>query len=329
MRAGNLTASGRHGVHIRADGSGGDKTITTAGTIAAKQRGIYVKSSQSGGSITISATGAITASGKQAIAIDPRGPGAMSITTASIAAGNYGVYIDSGYDRGTSGDISVTVTGDMVITGADTNAGSAGILIDMEGNHNGDITISVTGDVSSTGSGMRIGHYGDDSSGDVIVNMSGTMTAGRDGIVVFASGNHDISVTFTGTMSVTSDAIELYLDDGYSGNLTLVANGSFTSSGTSGTTGLSAYNESSGNTSITVSGTVKSAQDYGVFQRTFSGDVTFVSQSGSVIEGKKAGVWIQNKRSNANNATGSSTITASGTIRGGLSSSTARKRTRS
>lgn len=249
---------------IEAHVGSGDVTVGNSGLIytvseAGDSNGIWTTAN--GGVTTISNTSTgliVAASGDDygtAWGIDAEsGAGAVGVTNSGVVAAlaeyAYGIQASSG-----DGDITIANSGDVYAIGGDDAWGI------QASSGDGDITITNTGYVlAEAGADFAAGIYAESFSGDILVTNSGNVRAegnyGTTGIWAYSdNGNITVNATagFVTAISSNGSATGIYAEAGSwssYGDVSVTNGGLITASGNSAD-GIYAYNNGSGDVTVT------------------------------------------------------------------------------
>jgi hypothetical protein len=209
--SGAITAP--NGISISGDGV---VSITNTGAITASSNGIVAKGYSGSGAVSVytSATGTIAAHANYGIFAYSGETGGINVTEKGGVTGNAIIGVDV-YDRAASGNVSVTITGNVtvagsgfatgvyvhtrgngsiVVTGSGSVSGANGIKAGINGLYSGDVTVDFSGNVTASGSGIfsGVGIAADSGGGAATAISHGTVHAGTFGVV---AGNSATSST--------------------------------------------------------------------------------------------------------------------------------------
>ena len=241
-------SGGRNGiVSVVTSGSTGHNTITTSGTVSG---GVYFGIDAFAGNyssgITIEAEGDVSADGQDAVRARNYGAGDTNVSVNNAYGSNSngsGINVRNSYG---GGDINITSSG--------TATGLNGVIANSYSD--GDVNISVNNAYGSGNSWNSSGVYATNSwgsYGDVNVSASGMI-----------SGSYGVKASNYGYGNVSVDVVDVE---------TVVDN-----YGNSNGTGIYAFTNGSGNTSITVAGDISA----GTGIRTYSNGDLNISVSGDI-----------------------------------------------
>jgi VCBS repeat-containing protein len=227
----------------------------------------------------------------------------------TINAGSEGIV--AGYDRGTN-SVAANVAGDVTVNSSATivATGFNGIVALNWGT--GDATVTSTGSVTAGFVGIEADAFG---GGDVTVTNSGTVistgTASGGGIRAEAANGGNVSVTNDGSVS---GATAIWVGATGASDVSVTNNSQVTGTGF---TGIDVYSaNSTGPTTITNNSTVSGPTGISV-NASGAGDVVVVnSLNGQVTGTTGSGIYVSQVDANPIAATGSTTITNSGTVLG-------------
>ena len=217
-----ITTTGNSASAIKAYARDGDVKITSTGDLSTKGDGAdAISANNRYGNVTVTSTGNIS----------------TGANSSGIATG--------GGKRGVNGDIAITSTGDIKLSGGDDTHGygQAGIFADGQGA----ITITSTGDISTTGTGRggivayNTGYFRGCGSGAdfspnacgvppsapalVVTSKGNITTTGNYARGIAANNNYgDTTVTSTGNVSVGAFTQGIAAGSGR-GNVTVTSTG--------------------------------------------------------------------------------------------------------
>ena len=267
---GPITTIGVTSDGVRATATGGSLDITVAKVSATGAGSNGVNAYTETGDISITASDEIIADAIGILAANDGGDGNITISSAAVSGGQTGIAAA----QNAAANLDITATGSVV---GDTEAGIAAELLAPDGK---DLTVTA-GNVS----GGIVGIFADnDGTGGVFVTASGTVT-GLDGNGIEAdrtSGGDPI-----GTDLIVS-AAAVY----------------------GGENGILARTDGTGILSITTTGTVTGATEFGILAENSEngGDVTI---STAAVSGAYAGIRVENVGASA------VTVTTTGPVFGG------------
>jgi uncharacterized protein with beta-barrel porin domain len=309
----NNVSGGAYGILAVNHGTGAT-TVSAGGSVngtAANGVGLLAANDSSGTDLTISANRASGAF--EGISAENDGTGSTSVTATglvtSTAADSVGISALNG-----------PATANLTVNAADVDAGQFGMAVGNGGL--GATVITDTGTVVATAAnGEGISAFNASSATGLTVNANNA-SGGYDGIIVGNAGSGTTIVAATGTITGTA----AYGILAVSGNLTTNPNGSIaniTGSGGSGLTvnattvsgaeaGIYAWNAGSGATSVTATGpvTATAADAFGILAYNDAVNTTDLTVSAKDASGGDAGVIALNA------GTGSTRVTATGTVSG-------------
>lgn len=208
--------------------------------LSATGDGVFVR----GKNIEITSTGSIIA-GEAGIKTDSRVSGLagavknrnITITVASISAGNDGISIFNGHAHTTQdpgGFVRITTNG------AISSTNSAGIFVQHSGT---ELTVSTNANVTGSTAGLYLRNYG---SGPLNISTSATVTSSGRAVVAYNSGT---TVTITAATVTGSNAI--YVKNSGTGIATVtVANATTTNSGQGGKGAVYVYSKAGANVNV-------------------------------------------------------------------------------
>lgn len=337
---------------IRADNFGsGAISITSTGNVVGNfggyfGSGITVRNAASATSIDITANNAtggarginvvgagrgpvsITSTG-QVIGLTDDGINASSaasnldITAHHVSGGRYGIFAVANGPSGTSGDITITTSGDVTgisntginarqylngdvtISAANVAGRNGGITVNKV--NTGSISIAATGEVSSSqGSGI-IAYNNDVFSGTVSIDVA-SVHARTTGISALVNGTGSLSISSTG------DVVALVEDGIYARNIGDATDITAVNVA-GGTNGLRVVHQPSsspgtvGALAITVTGAVEGGSGYGLYAFSNGTDTTISTRT---VTGGLTGIAVNNY------GTGALSITTTGATSGTL-----------
>lgn len=167
-----------HGIKITSDSEAGDMTVNVAASSSVRGQvdGIYIRQ-QGMGAVNLTATGAVTASTSDGIQVRSVGTSAV-IIASNVTASEMGIFFTEAVraaDRaGTSTNVQISVTSGSTVT-----AGGAGIKARAG---SGDISMTVSGDVIA---GEEAAYLLSDGSGNVTVSIAvSASVSGTKGVFV-------------------------------------------------------------------------------------------------------------------------------------------------
>ena len=311
----NATGTATGVVRAKTTGSG-DVSVTLTGSASLTGSGIAIEASTTEtGNVTVNA-GNVTATNQSAFAIKAVASGGNIVVTSSgaVSGGSYGVYARN---RGTSGSITITLGSIGSGSGYGVyarNDGSGGVTlsvgsvnsledgIDVLNASSGDVLINVGGSITS-GSANSADAISvvDEGTGGVTVNAGAAITGADDGIDVLNEGGGSISITASGTISAggdgRGDAGIFAQNDSAGDGITILAENAIT---VSGEYGIYVYNEGSGAVTVSNSGQINGRGDQGIYIYQAG---TTVSATVRRVEGDDDGIRLRHYGS------GSATIT--------------------
>lgn len=182
------------GIGVVDDGSGGD--------------------GGSGGDVTVVESGAITTTGDYAHGIWAQSVGGAGGAEASGTAVSPDVTIGSAGDKGASGDVTITVSDEINVSGADT-AGIFAQSVSGSDDSAGAVTITVDADITSSGDGgfailaQSIGDTGGDGV-SITIAEDVTVSSGSDDVEGYATvlvlDSNSYTITNYGTIDASSSS---------------------------------------------------------------------------------------------------------------------------
>jgi outer membrane autotransporter protein len=217
----NGTVTGQDGAAIETyhDGTG-NLSVTTYGALVAQRgrtgngpKGIWA-THHGDGDLTVTSNGAIDATaGDDGIDTDQSGTGDQIIVVNGDITAN-AECVNADHDG--TGLFSITVNGDIDVDddGIDADRG-----LD-DGPAQGDMVLVVTGTVTAGGDAIHIDHEGD---GDIDITVSGDLVADSDGIKLDHDGEGAIDIDVTGTITADED-IGVDIDHEGNGDITIAVN---------------------------------------------------------------------------------------------------------
>ena len=177
-------------------------TISTQQLLTASTSANLIVNLNSSANVSIASLGGsggfvLAGSGSHGIKFTQAASGNALSFSGGTASGSIGILASA------SGYISITVTGDITLTG--TNSGASAIFADST--TSGNVTINTQG-ITSSGTGI----YGRTVSGVTTVVAGGTIDAGGRGIDLYAgSGNTAVTAS---SVSATSDGVYVFAANG-------------------------------------------------------------------------------------------------------------------
>ena len=258
---------------------GTDLTVETAG-VSGKYDGILAVNTGSG-ETSIHASGDVEGTA---------GTGIMAVVAGSASFTNDGSL--AGTMAGTGTDL--TVTADARVTGA-----SNGIRAANAGT--GSTSVTTTGNVTGT---SEMGIVATTSGKDVTVKAA-TVSGGTYGIYAFNSGIGLTSVTATGVVTGANNIGII------AGNTSTAKDVTVEAATVSGMlSGIYAWNEGTGSTSVTATGDVTTTYGFGIYAENESSaqDITI---NAARVSGETYGIYAFNK------GTGATSVTVNGAVEGG------------
>ena len=280
----------------------GDISIVAASVTANAGHGIKADNSSTG-SISISATGTVTGSGANKHGITASNT-SVSGSTLTITANNV-----TGSGRGVNA--SVAGGGKITIDVGGTVLGETNDGIHVYRNVSGDVSVSAATVTSRSGHGINILS---NVTGDVEVSATGVVTGSggqTHGIVVSKHGATNVgSVTITAN-SVTGSSSGIFVDTNTSGNITLSASGTVT--GVSGA-GIFAKSQGQGNVSINAKDVTSNSGD-GIYAGNTQTGTIEIDATGTVTGSGtgKHGIHAKNAAQGTTLTVSAKTVTGSAT----------------
>ena len=279
------TISSSDGLGIDAYNNGqGNILISTIGNISAKSEGIKAVSKNSG-NISINASGAITnneSSNSNGILARISGDdsvGNITIVANDVTASKHAIEAE----HEGSGSISVTVSGDILVTTTNT-ASLAAIYVHNESDGDDILVITQSGSTVSGSYGIFVEQNG---TGSVTITSNGEATGtSTDGIKAYTSIGTDLKLS-AHTVSGGRHGIYVQHEGNGSANVTILSGGSVTGK----TDGIKILSETSAATTISASGPITGTDRHGI--RVDFGSVTGnVSVDVMSVTGGKDGVYV-------------------------------------
>ena len=278
-----ISSSDGLGIDVYNNGQG-NISISTIGNISAKSEGIKAVSKNSG-NISINASGAITnneSSNRNGILA--RISGDDSVGNITIVANDVTASKDAiEAEHEGSGSISVTVSGDILITTTST-ASLAAIYVHNESNGDDILVITQSGSTVTGSYGIFVEQNG---TGSVTITSNGEATGtSTDGIKAYTSIGTDLKLS-AHTVSGGRHGIYVQHEGNGSANVTIFSGGSVTGK----TDGIKILSETSAATTISASGPITGTDRHGI--RVDFGSVTGnVSIDVMSVTGGKDGVYV-------------------------------------
>lgn len=274
-----------------------------------------IASNAGGGVVSITATGDVEATIADGIAISNSGTTtSVAIHANNITAGNFGTNVQN-FGGGTT---SITTTGDVTtngfgiyaLTGLDATdvtinannvmAGSTGIYIENGGS--GTTSITATGDVTgTTGDGISASNGADTGSLTIDAN---NVTGGTNGIYVSNYGTDSTNITAEGIVTGLGDLGIYVLVDSATNNGGVTINAATVNAETYG---ITVSNNGTGNTDITVTGTITADTVHGIIVDHYGADLTIETAD---ISAGETGIVATNRGLNQTSVTTTGTVTA-------------------
>ncbi len=311
---GDVEATSGDGISI---GNSGNTTSVAiiANNINASNFGTNVQNF-GGGTTSITTTGDVTGTNGFGIyALTGMGATDVTINANNVTAGLSGIYIENG---GT-GTTSITATGDVtgmtangisVTTYTDTtgltidvnNVTGATNGIDATNNGGGTTSITATGNVTGT-TGNGIDASTDTATTGLTIDAN-NVTGGTTGIYATNYGAGSTNITTTGTLTGLGDqGMYVYVDSvTNTGGVTINA-----ATVNAETYGITVNNYGTGNTDITVTGTITANTVHGIIVDHYGADLTIETTD---ISAGETGIVIGNRGLNLTRITTTGTVTA-------------------
>ena len=320
VNAGAVTSTGNTAIIAQQNDAAQAGTINvTAGNVSGTT-GI-VATNFGTGTTTITANGTVTGTAAQGIRVN--GNNAVTVNVANTVTGStFGIELVGG--TGGTGNILVQGTGGFV--GGTSDA--ANIL----NNGSGTVTVNISGASSSTaGNGIRVR---DTAAGGTISVTTGSVTAlavGQNGIdIQTQSATADATIVANGNVQAgNAGLVAAIFPNAGTGNINVTANGSIDAR-----FGVDAENFGTGSTSVTTVGPVNATNGNGIFALTSGGNITvnagavtsvsntaIIAQQNDAAQAGTINVTAGNVSGTTgivatNFGTGTTTITANGTVTG-------------
>lgn len=306
------TFTGQAGAGVRALHRGNGDITITANTATGAYDGINARH-DGDGDLVITTTGTVTGQDGAAIQAEHHETGNLSVTTYGTLitqGGNFGngtngiwarhdgdgdlTVISHGAIDATAGDDGIDTeqsgTGDhVIVVNGDITAYHEGINADHDGT--GLFSITVNGDIDADGDGIDADRDTGDgpAEGDMVLVVTGTVTAGSDAIHIDHEGDGRIDITVSGDLVADSDGIKL--DHDGEGDIDIDVSGTITADGN---IGIDIDHEGNGDITIAVNDVDADADGVqvdhsgeGALEITVNGDLG--SASGDAIEATIAG----------------------------------------
>lgn len=217
--------------------------------------GIYASTSSESGALVITSSGSITGTAYHGIVAEHNGVGDLAIDVVDVQGGIYGIVaLNEG-----SGNTSIITRGQVVgvgpgrpdnsnvVGGRFQDEGADGIRARNEDTGNMSITIAEGSSIEGFLDGIRadnqrnIGRYfygvPFDQTGDMVINVLGSVSGGRDGIRVGQQANGAFSVTISGSVSGGENGLHNSYIEYYERNPTYTRGGTFIITETGSLTG--------------------------------------------------------------------------------------------
>lgn len=266
------TANGSRGIYARNLSAGSTGLDIATQAVSGGASGIYARN-DGAGALTIVADGDVQAFGTGGTGIEARNNSALS-TTLSIAAQAVGGTINGIFARNSgTGDLTITANGDVTgnvshgiyarnNNGTDLGIASQGVSgghtgIEARNDGSGALTITADGAVAG-GSSRGIRAHNEGTSLTIAAAMA--VTGGNDGIEARNFGSGALTITANGNVTGTS-RYGIHAEN-YGNGLSVATGVGANISG--GVSGLVAYNNGSGASSVTVNGDVTGITGNGI-----------------------------------------------------------------
>lgn len=282
----NTVTGAYDGIDARHDGDG-DLIITTTGTVTGQYGAAIEAEHDETGNLAVTTYGTLIAqsddpdNGTNGIWATHDGDGDLTVTSHGAIDATAG---DDGIDTEQSG------TGDhVIVVNGDITAYDEGINADHDGT--GLFSITVNGDIDADGDGIDADRDTGDgpAQGDMVLVVTGTVTAGGDAIHIDHEGDGDIDITVSGDLVADSDGIKL--DHDGEGAIDIDVSGTITADGN---IGIDIDHEGNGDITIAVNDVDADADGVqvdhsgdGALDITVNG--TLCSATGDAIEATIAG----------------------------------------
>ena len=353
-------SGGAHGIRIVNDGAG-DISAAALGPVTSREApggstGIYLKSGLRGritlnaasvtgerhgiaafgagsGTWEIAATGSVTATGTgaddAAVRVektDAAGSGGVSVRVADVAGGRHGILaVNNGL-----GDLSISVSGSVTASGADSTAvhatdGGDGSLtvrvgsatgarhgIAAFGSGTGFLSVIATGHVEARGASGRSAAIIASSTGSGGVTVAAASVTGVQGVVASDSGSGDLRVTLSGSATASgtgADQAGVSATNAGGGNTTVIVDDV-----TGAMIGLRVADEGDGRLDVTARGSLTSARDGS------GGPGLHVTNSGgraivnvASVTGGASGLWVRHSGGDEMSVVATGAVAATGT----------------
>ena len=229
------------GIFSTASGSGdtaGDGgTVTVTATSLTLQAGGTINSSSFGvgkaGDVTVEATGAVTLTGEDSAGNDSRivsrangsgdaagDAGGVMVNAGSVTLSGGGTINGSSFGVGKGGDVTVSVTGALTITGEDSEHTDSGIFSTASGSGNtagdgGTVVVDADSLTLQAGGTISSSSFGVGKAGDVTVKATGAVTlagedsAGSDSRIVSRANGSGDTAGDAGPVTVSAGSLKL------------------------------------------------------------------------------------------------------------------------
>ncbi len=267
---GSMISAENDGIIVR-NHSSGALSVTSTGTVVGTN-GFGIGAYSYGSDLTISAVNAT--GGGYGIGAANFGTGSVSVTSTGTAVGgnNPGIGV---FNLGT----------DLTIFAVNTSGGDYGIGAAHFGT--GAVTITSTG--TATGGLDGIYAYGKGGNGTDITITAVNSLGNRNGIRAYNSGSGELRVTSTGNVEgITADGV--WASNSAAGTDLNVS----TTDVVGATNGIFGINNGTGLQSITVKGTVKGGDGFGIKTETLAGNMTEISLEEGAHISSNVGLGIEN-----------------------------------
>lgn len=321
-----------HGIKVIADSEGGDisVSISASSSVRGQLDGIYIRQ-QGMGAVNLTATGAVTGSTSDGIRVRSVGTAAV-IVASSVTAAEMGIYFQEAVRaadragvstnvqisvmsgstvsaggmgvkaRAGSGDISMTISGDVV-----SNDIAAYLLSDGSGN----VTVSLATSASVSGTkGIFVKKVPTEGEivnvGTVTLTINGTVSGSTKGVHVDADTPQLVSFAGTGAITGTTEEGVLAEIDGAGG----ISMGIGSATGLK--EGILIDNDGGGSISISSTGKITATgTGFSAVSLTTSG--TMVDITVNEVDGTLYGIYAKNEGASATSITVNGELKTTGT----------------
>ncbi len=275
----------------------GDLSITTSGQVTTNT-GNGIQAANGGNDLIIS-TAAVTG-GNRGISALNFSSGALSVTASGLVEGVTRRGILASNASGTT---------NLSILAASVSGAVDGVFVRNKGS--GETSVITTGQVTGTsGSGINATNYGN----TIGLTISATDVTGRNsGIFATNRGSGVLSVTTTGQVNTTSSGVGISVFNVATGTDLIVSAADVT--GTNG--GISAQNQGSGTTSVTVNGIINGGLGIGILARTIAGQQSNITLNSGAAVSSTTAAAIGNGQGNS-----ATVVNAGASVTGAISLST-------